>query len=159
MASVAVVAFNGLFLPSLRRRQDALAHGATGWYPGVMTSIGHNTWVIPEGYLNGPDSHEGAQVLNTGDVDTHLRITFYLADRDPVGPYRVVVPARRTRHIRFADLTEPEPVPDGSGYSAVIVSDRPIVVQHSRVDVLQAANASSPAVGLPESGNKLDHGL
>jgi hypothetical protein len=124
-----------------------------------MTSIGHNTWVVPEGYLHGPDSYEGAQVLNTGDADTHLQITFYLADRDPVGPYRVVVPARRTRQIRFADLTEPEPVPRGSGYSAVIVSDRPIVVQHSRVDILQAASASLPAIGLPDSGNKLDRGL
>jgi hypothetical protein len=112
----------------------------------VMTSIGHNTWVLPEG-----DSQvAGAHVLNTGDTDAHLQITFYSADHDPVGPYRVVVPARRTRHIRFDDLTEPEPVPPGTDYSGVIVGDRPIVVQ---------AGGSVPAVGLSTSGGRLDHGL
>ena len=30
-------------------------------------------------------------------------------DREPVGPYRVTVPARRTLHQRFNDLTDPEP--------------------------------------------------
>ncbi|GAB3891371.1 hypothetical protein GCM10029964_064430 [Kibdelosporangium lantanae] len=140
-------------------RLPTLVHGVTGWYPDVMTSIGHNTWVIPEGYVHDSNSYEGAQVLNTSDVDTHVQITFYLADREPAGPYVVVVPARRTRQIRFADLTEPEPVPSGTSYSAVVVSDRPVVVQHSRVDIRQLATASLPAVGLAESGNKLERGL
>lgn len=106
-----------------------------------MTSIGHNTWVLPEG-SPGAD----VLVLNTGDADAHLQVTCYFADRDPVGPYRVDVPARRTRQIRFDDLTDPEPVPRDLAYSSVVTSDRPVVVQH-------------PAVGLPTSGNKLDHGL
>jgi hypothetical protein len=43
--------------------------------------------------------------LNTGDADAHVEITIYFSNRDPVGLYRVNVPARRTKHVRFNDLT------------------------------------------------------
>jgi hypothetical protein len=52
-----------------------------------------------------------------------------------------VVPARRTRHIRFNDLVDPEPIPRATQYSSVIESDPPIVVQHTRLDSRQDANA------------------
>ena len=53
-------------------------------------------------------------------------------------PYRVVVRARRTRHLRFNDIDDPEPVPRDTPYSSVIESDVPIVVQHSRLDSRKA---------------------
>jgi hypothetical protein len=52
-----------------------------------------------------------------------------------------VVPARRTRHVRFNDLTEPEPIPRDTDYASVIESDVPIVVQYTRLDSRQAENA------------------
>jgi hypothetical protein len=69
-------------------------------------------WVIPEGYIppysTGPKpqmiSHETACLLNTSGQDASVEITLYFTDRDPVGPYRVTVPARRTLHVRFNDL-------------------------------------------------------
>jgi len=65
----------------------------------------------------------------------------FYSDRDPVGPYRIVVPARRTRHVRFNDLKDPEPIPRDTDYASVIESDVPIVVQHTRLDSRQAENA------------------
>ncbi|HEX4337256.1 MAG TPA: sensory rhodopsin transducer [Polyangiaceae bacterium] len=112
-------------------------------------SIGRRRWAIAEGYIppfsQGPapefTSHETACLLNTCDQEAHVSITVYFSDREPVGPYRVVVPPRRTKHLRFNELTDPEPVPHGTDYSTVIESDVPIVVQHTRLDSRQAANA------------------
>ena len=47
----------------------------------------------------------------------------------------------RTRHIRFNELEEPEPIPRGADYASVIRSDVPIVVQHTRLDSRQAEEA------------------
>jgi hypothetical protein len=80
-------------------------------------------------------------VLNAGNELAHVRITVYFADREPVGPFVVEVPPRRTRHIRFNDLRDPEPIPAGTDFASVIASDVPIVVQHTRLDSRQAENA------------------
>lgn len=119
--------------------------------------IGRRRWAIAEGYIpprsTGPEpemtSHETACLLNTGDRDAHVRITVYFTDRDPVGPYRVTVPARRTRHVRFNELKDPEPIPRGTDYASVIESDVPIVVQHTRLDSRQAENALVSTVAFP----------
>ncbi len=100
--------------------------------------------MIPN-WSHGPEpeleSHETACVLNAADREAKLEITLYFTDRDPIGPYLVTVPPRRTRHLRFNELEEPEPVPRGEDYASVIESDVPVVVQHSRLDSRQAENA------------------
>ena len=111
--------------------------------------IGRRLWAIAEGYIptwsNGPEpeflSHETACLLNTAGRDARVEITVYFVDRDPAGPYTVTVPARRTRHVRFNDLQDPEPIPAGVDYASVLISDVPIVVQHTRLDSRQAENA------------------
>jgi hypothetical protein len=70
-----------------------------------------------------------------------VEITVFFADREPAGPYKVTVPARRTRHIRFNELTDPEPIPTDTDYASVVSSDVPIVVQHTRLDSRQSENA------------------
>lgn len=70
-----------------------------------------------------------------------MRITIFYADRDAVGPYPLVVPARRTSHVRLNDLVDPEPIPHDTDFASVIESDVPIVVQHTRLDSRQAENA------------------
>jgi hypothetical protein len=109
---------------------------------------GRTTWAIAEGYIpaesHGPPemmSHETACLLNAGDTDAHIRIMIYFSDRDPVGPYEVTVPARRTLHLRFNDLRDPAPIPRATDYSSVFQSDVPIIVQHTRLDSRQAAAA------------------
>ena len=111
--------------------------------------IGRTRWAIAEGYIpaygHGKEpefeSHETACLLNASDRDAHVAITIYFADREPAGPYRVTVPARRTLHLRFNALEDPEPIPKGTDYASVIESDVPIVVQHTRLDSRQAENA------------------
>lgn len=111
--------------------------------------IGYTRWAIPEGYIPGEsgaggralESHETACILNATDRDAHVRITLYFADREPAGPYAVTVPARRTVHQRFNDLTDPEPVPRDTDYASVLVSDVPVVVQHTRLDSRAAPHA------------------
>jgi hypothetical protein len=51
------------------------------------------------------------------------------------------VPARLTQHVRFNDLTDPEPIPLDTDFASVIESDVPVVVQHTRLDSRQAENA------------------
>ncbi|MBD1874336.1 sensory rhodopsin transducer [Nodosilinea sp. FACHB-131] len=104
--------------------------------------IGKTYWAIAEGYIPPDDtdrppefvSHETACLLNTSDQKAQVQITLYFSDREPVGPYHIIVPARRTKHVRFNDLRDPEPVPRGTEYASTITSDVPIVVQHSRLD-------------------------
>jgi len=59
------------------------------------------------------------------------------------------VPARRTRHVRFNDLKDPEPIPRGTEFSSIIRSDVPIVAQHTRLDSRQAENALLSTVAYP----------
>jgi hypothetical protein len=111
--------------------------------------LGRKRWAIAEGYIPGwsigPEpqftSHETACLLNTGDEEARVEITVYFADREPAGPYAVSVPAGRTKHVRFNELTNPEPIPRDTDFASVISSDVPIVVQHTRLDSRQAENA------------------
>jgi hypothetical protein len=111
--------------------------------------IGRRRWAIAEGYIpassHGPEpqmtSHETACILNAADEDAHVRIMIFFTDREPVGPYGLTVRARRTTHLRFNDLRDPERIPMETPYASVIESDVPIVVQHTRLDSRQAENA------------------
>jgi len=122
-----------------------------------MGAIGRTVWAIAEGYIpptgaHGSrelESHETACILNAGDADAHVRITIYFRDREPVGPYRVTVAARRTLHLRFNDLSDPAPVPRNTDYASVFESDVPIVVQHTRLDSRQAALALLTTMAYP----------
>jgi hypothetical protein len=104
--------------------------------------VGRRRWAIAEGFLperpfghgRELESHEAACLLNAGDAEAHVRIRVYFADREPAGPYQVTIPPRRTLHLRFDDLREPEPIPRATDYSSLIESDVPIVVQHTRLD-------------------------
>lgn len=143
---------------------------------GVMASastsepIGARRWAIAEGYLpswsHGPEpkmsSHETICILNASDHVVHVTITIYFADRDPAGPYRLEVLARRTRHVRLNDLSEPEAISLDTDFSTVIESDVPIVVQHTRLDSRQAENALMSTIACNRASGRcraiwLDH--
>jgi hypothetical protein len=110
-----------------------------------MQAIGKKRWAIAEGYIPSQSvsndrallSHETACILNAGDEDAHVTVTVFFTNREPV-IYRVTVAARRTLHLRFNDLKDPEPVPLDIDYSSVFESDVPITVQHTRLDSRRA---------------------
>ncbi len=122
--------------------------------------IGHRTWAIAEGYIPGRSvsesrelqSHETACILNAADTDANIEITLYFEDRGPAGPYRVKVPSKRTLHLRFNDLQEPERVPRDTAYSSIIRSDVPVVVQHTRLDTRDTHIALLSTVAYPVQG-------
>ncbi|HZD42002.1 MAG TPA: sensory rhodopsin transducer [Terriglobales bacterium] len=122
-----------------------------------MKLVGAKCWAVAEGYIpatsHGPEpqmtSHETLCLLNTADQDAEVRITIFYSDREPGGPYRVTVPARRTRHVRFNNLSDPEPIPKDTDFASVIESDLPIVVQHTRLDSRQAENALLSTIAYP----------
>src|SRR3954447_23961078 len=95
--------------------------------------IGYRRWAIAEGQLSDADG-ETACILNASSNDAHIALTIFFPDREPAGPYRLVVPARRTVHMHYGALDDPEPIPRGTDYSSVIESDVPVVVQHSTAD-------------------------
>lgn len=99
-------------------------------------------WASPEGYIaaesHGPASHMTSHKavcllkLNTTQQEAHVEITLFFSDREP---------ARRTKHLRFNNLEDPEPVPRDTDYSSVIVSNVPMIAQHTLFDSRQAENA------------------
>jgi hypothetical protein len=111
--------------------------------------IGKKEWAIAEGYIpgesSGPEpemeSHETVCVLNATDKEAHVEIMVYFTDKDPVGPYKINIGPQRTQHIRFNNLEDPQPIPKDTDFASTIVSDVPIVVQHTRLDSRQNANA------------------
>ena len=123
-----------------------------------MRALGSTVWVIPEGFIP-PESminadrallsHEAACILNTCDADAHLAITLFFTDREPAGPYCVTVGARRTLHLRFNELADPEPMPLGVDYASVIESDVPVIVQHTRLDSRAAEIALMTTMAYP----------
>jgi hypothetical protein len=123
----------------------------------MVEPIGHRVWAIAEGYIPPSStgssrqltSHETVCILNAGDIEAEVELTVYFAEREPAGPYRFKVPARRTRHVRFNDLNNPEPVPEDTDYSSVIVSNVPVVVQHTRLDTRQPALALLSTMAYP----------
>jgi hypothetical protein len=124
-----------------------------------MQAIGRRRWAIAEGYIpNGshgpqPDmtSHETVCLLNTSEQQAEVEIFVFYPDREPAGPYRVELPARRTRHVRINDLQDPERVPIGTDFAMLIESSVPIVVQHTRLDSRQAENALLTTIAYSES--------
>lgn len=123
-----------------------------------MNAIGKRIWVIAEGYIpsssTGPEpqmtSHETACIINTGSKQAQIQMMIYYEDRDPVGPYKIKVPAGRTLHLRFNDLEDPETIPKDTDYASVLISDIPIVVQHTRLDSRQNANALLSTIAYSE---------
>ncbi|MEE6165600.1 MULTISPECIES: sensory rhodopsin transducer [unclassified Mycolicibacterium] len=120
-------------------------------------AIGTTTWVIVDGWIpptsTGPapemTSHDTVCILNAGDEDALVDLTICFTDREPVGPYRLCVAARRAHHQRFNDLASPVPVPVGVDFSCVVSSDHPVVVQQTRLDSRQAANALLSTIAYP----------
>ena len=120
--------------------------------------IGKKIWAIAEGYIpawsTGPapefTSHEAACILNAGEQDAHIALTIYFADEEPAGPYKLLVQSKRTLHLRFNELKDPQPIPLGTSYSSLFISDVPVVLQHTRLDSRQSENALISTIAYSE---------
>ena len=118
---------------------------------------GATQWFIPDAYIPEKStgeltSHESVCVLNRSSEDAQLSFTIFFEDREPLENIFVIVPARRTYHIRTSSLAKDgESIPVGVPYAIEVRSDIPVIVQYSRLDATQAANALMSVVGYPIS--------
>lgn len=79
-------------------------------------------------------SHDAISILNASDEDADIEVTVHHVDREPAGPYRLRVRARRVRRIRINDLIDPQAVPLGVDYALRMEATVPVVVQATRQD-------------------------
>lgn len=122
--------------------------------PPTSTPLGKQRWAISAGCVparsTGPEpaftGRDQFSVLNTGPVMANLRIRVLYERHSPVGVYRLTIAARRVRTFRVNDLIFPEAVRLDEPYGLLMESDRPVVVQFTRQDTRQAANAHMMAM-------------
>lgn len=117
------------------------------------------TWIVPDGWMppHGDGlvlGHEAICLLNRGDRDADVTLTFYYEDAEPDRVSGLGCAAQRTRHIR---LDRPEELAGYElaaerPYALAIESDVPITVQHTRVDTRQTALTLMSVMALPEGG-------
>ncbi|MCR6111888.1 hypothetical protein HXA35_16190 [Bacillus sp. A301a_S52] len=119
-----------------------------------MESKGKKHWFIPDGYIpehssGEVESHEAICVLNCHSEPAHLSITIYFEDREPLDKVSETIPGRRTKHIRTNSLhnSENRRIPVGVPYALEITSDRPVIIQYSRLDSSQKALALMTTIG------------
>ena len=110
--------------------------------------VGKQKWIIPDGFLqpksNGDQiSHEAVCVLNLGEKDADINLTFYFEDREPMDTFEAKCGAKRTHHIRLDKLKDQagNQVPRDVPYAIEVTSSVPVIVQHSRLDTSQEALA------------------
>ncbi|GAB2773192.1 sensory rhodopsin transducer [Rhabdobacter roseus] len=105
-------------------------------------TTGSTHWALAGGHIpaesNGPEpartSRDVLHLLNTGDTEASVELLIYYADREPMGPYRFKVPARRVKVVRFNDLIDPEAIPLATDYACTLTANLPLVVQYTRLD-------------------------
>lgn len=122
--------------------------------PLTIAPVGKLRWAVSAGCAparsNGPEpaftSRDQFSVLNTGSTMANLRIRVLYERHSPVGFYRLTIAARRVRTFRVNDLIFPEAVRLDEPYGLLMESDCPVVVQFTRQDTRQAANASMMAM-------------
>lgn len=112
--------------------------------------IGTRVWVIAGGHI--PLLSTGKKpvftscdtlcILNVNREEVNIRMKIFHSDKPPTGPYLIKVHSSCTRHVRFNDLIDPEPLLLDVEFAAVIESDLPVVVQFTRMNTGQA-NLSS----------------
>lgn len=95
------------------------------------------------------NSHDKISVLNTSEEKAEIEIFIFYEDKAPVGTYKVEVKPKRLRKIRINDLIDPAAVELERNYGCYIRSNVPVVIQFSRMNTGQNANAIMGTLAFP----------
>ena len=105
---------------------------------------GKNVWMVADGYMSDSSkgefvSHEAICVLNLSGEDANINITLYFEAAEPMKEIHAVFKNERTNHIRLDKIVTDDgrKIPKNTPYAVLVESDRPVVVQSSRLDVSQ----------------------
>ncbi|MEU7863291.1 sensory rhodopsin transducer [Nonomuraea sp. NPDC049141] len=91
----------------------------------MSTMVGNWKMAIADGCLPGDQLY----LFNISPGNAHVELTFCAEGGQPLGPFRLRVPAHRTQALALEDLVDPHDLPPGQSYSVVVVSDMPVLVQ------------------------------
>jgi len=122
-----------------------------------MRKIGKLNWAFSGGRIpfdsTGEEpvfnSHDKISVLNTSEEEANIEIFIFYRNQAPVGTYEVKIKPQRLRKIRINDLIDPEAVALERNYGCYVRSNIPVVVQFSRMDTGQNANAIMGTMAFP----------
>lgn len=122
-----------------------------------MKKLGKLDWAFSDGRIpfgsTGKEptfnSHDKISVLNTSAEKAEIEIFILYEDEAPIGAYKVEVKPRRLRKIRINDLIDPVAVNLDRNYSCYIRSIVPVVIQFSRMNTGQNANAIMGTMAFP----------
>ncbi|MCK2215476.1 sensory rhodopsin transducer [Actinomadura sp. ATCC 31491] len=89
----------------------------------MRTSIGSEKMAVTEGCVPGDRLH----LSNPGPRAAGVELTFCAEGDTPLGPYRTIVPAQRSRAMALDELAGPA-LSAATTYAVVIVSDADVVV-------------------------------
>lgn len=95
------------------------------------------------------NSHDKISVLNTSEEKAEIEIFIFYENEAPVGTYEVEIKPKRLRKIRINDLIDPEAVKLERNYGCYIRASSPVVIQFSRMDTGQNANAIMGTMAFP----------
>ena len=105
---------------------------------------GKNVWLIPDGFMSSTKkgdyvSHEAVCVLNLSGEMANITLTIFFEDAEPLRNFHATCDHERTHHIRLDKIKNADGVsiPKEKPYAVLVESDRPVVVQASRLDVSQ----------------------
>ncbi|MFC5822535.1 sensory rhodopsin transducer [Nonomuraea insulae] len=96
----------------------------------MSTMVGNWKMAISDGCMPGDRLH----LLNISPAGAHVELTFCAEGGQPLGPFRLIIPPRRTLSPALEDLVDSGlPFPN-LPYCAVVVSDAPVLVQPHPAD-------------------------
>lgn len=94
----------------------------------MSTMVGNWKMAIADGCMAG----DQLNLFNISPGNAYVELTFCAEGGQPLGPFRVPIPAQRTHSLALEDLVDPDTLPPSQSYSVVVVSDRPVLVQPDR---------------------------
>lgn len=101
-------------------------------------------WYIPDCYLGSIShgealTHEAVCILNPSNEDAIVNLTLYFEDREPMDGYEIIIPRRRTIHIRLDKITNKNgiPIQRDTPYGMKIECSQKVYIQYTRVDTSQ----------------------
>lgn len=107
----------------------------------MSTMAGDRKMTIVDGCLPG----DQLSLLNVSAGTARVELTLCSEGGRPLGPFRLVIPPRRTRSSVLADLAAGLPVRDDRRYSVVVVADAPVLVQPHPADQDEPDTVRRPA--------------
>ncbi len=81
--------------------------------------------------------------------EAEVNLSVYYTNREPAGPYKLIIKARSVRNLRFNDLVDPVLVPLDTDYAVLVQSNIPVVVQFTRMDTGQPELAGITSMAFP----------